>query len=131
MIDIQLLSVWFMGLLPFALALVVLMVLDAVTGALYGWKHGFFYWEWLPNFLKTGVLFFWAWLTAELLAIMPLALGVEIQGYGEALVDWGPKAVLALVAGKYIASIVEHFKRIEKLKPEELEEPEPELAPVE
>jgi hypothetical protein len=122
MFDIELLSNWFVGLLAWVLALLVLMILDSASGALRAWKVGYFNWEWVPKFLKTGVVFLWAWLTAEILAVMPGVLGVEIPNYADALADWGPKVVYGLVASKYVASIVTHFKFIQTLN---LESPAP------
>lgn len=113
MFDIALLQSWAVGLLPFALGFLVLMVADFITGALLAWYVGDFDWEEAPRFLQTGVIYLWAWLVAEMLAVLPGVLQVEIPDYGAAIANIAPKFVYAaIVVGKYIASIVNNVNLI-------------------
>ena len=117
MINLSLLQAWFAGLLPFVLGFFVLMLLDFITGALLAWYDGRFSWEIAPRFLETGVLYLWAWLTAEALAFLPTLLAIEIPSYGDALAEVAPKAVYAaIVVGKYVASMVTNIKQILKAR---------------
>lgn len=109
----ELLIVWLTGLIPWALALVVVMLLDFIGGASLAYIEKRFRFEELPNFLITGVLFGWAWLTAEMIFFMPVLLGIEIVGYQELFAEYAPKAVLTFVIiTKYGSSIVGHIKAI-------------------
>lgn len=124
MIDVQLLTTWAAGLLPFILGFLVLMVLDFATGALLAWYQGYFNWESAPRFLQTGVLYLWAWLTAEALAFMPTLLNIEIPSYGDALAEVAPKTIFAAIGvGKYVASMVGNIKRIVEIRSEVPQKP--------
>ena len=111
--DVELLIAWLMGLPPVAIAFFVVMLLDFGTGAMRAWQDGTFSWEEAPRFLKDGVVYFWVWITCEVLAIMPGVLSVEIPGWADALADYSPKIILgAIVVGKYVASIAKNIQAI-------------------
>ena len=111
--DVGLLKLWAMGLPPVAIAFFVVMLLDFGTGAMRAWQNGTFTWEEAPRFLKDGVVYFWVWITCEILAIMPGVLNVEIPGWADALADYSPKIILgAIVVGKYIVSIGKNIQAI-------------------
>jgi len=115
--DVTLLEPWFVALLPWLAVFAVVMLLDFMGGAVLAWYNGVFSWETAPRFFQTGLLYLWAWLTAEILGFLPLLLGVEIAGWGDALADYGPEAVfVAIVVGKYVASIVGNIKQIQELR---------------
>jgi hypothetical protein len=104
---------WILGLLPFAVALLVVALVDMIVGAALAWQQGSFDVEQLPRFLQNLGLYVLAWLAAEILAYVPVRLGVEIPGWAEALSDVAPKAVFGLIAaGKYAGSIVNNIRSI-------------------
>jgi len=106
-----------MGLPPVAIAFFVVLLLDFGTGAMRAWQNGTFTWEEAPRFLKDGVVYFWVWITCEILAIMPGVLNVEIPGWADALADYSPKIILgAIVVGKYIVSIGKNIQAILQLR---------------
>jgi hypothetical protein len=124
MIDFSALQTWAVGLLPFALGFFILMILDFATGALCAWYDHRFSWEEAPRFLQVGILYLWAWLTAEALAFLPVLLHVEIPTYGQAIADVAPKAILASIAvGKYVSSMVNNIKLIISIRNEKPWEP--------
>jgi hypothetical protein len=121
--DLEFVRVWFMGLLPWAAFMFLIMILDCATGAALAAKKKVFDVEKLPQFAIVGSLFFLGWIITELLAFLPGLLGIEVQGYWEALVDYGPKAFFAFViVTKYVASIIKHLKEIKELQVPDFDE---------
>lgn len=110
-IDLQMLSTWFFGLIPYFVILILVMLIDFAGGALLAWYQGKFDLEKAPEFLKTGLLFFWVWITAEFLALLPKLLATDVPNYGDALAQWTPKVVYGtIVVAKYMSGIVKNWK---------------------
>lgn len=108
---------WFQSLLPWMAAFLLILLINLFTGIFLALRLKCFDWERVPEFLLNGCLFFWAWMTCELLAFLPLFLGIEIPTYAESLADVGPKAIFVLIiVGKYVGSIVANIKQILALK---------------
>ena len=113
MFDVLVLHDWLISLPPLALMLLVVAFLDMVSGAYLAWVGKYFRAEEVWSFLKTLGGYALAWILSEILAIMPDALHADIPGWGEALADVTPKAVLAaIVVGKYVTSIVTNIKAL-------------------
>jgi len=131
MFDLIVLHDWLISLPPLALALFVVALLDLASGAYLAWEGKYFRAEELPRFLQTLGGYALAWLLSEILAIMPDALNVDIPGWGEALADVTPKAVLAaIIVGKYVTSIVVNIKALLEYKAHPPFENDDELNPV-
>ena len=119
MFDTALLVSWLAGLPAWGIVLFAIAFVDFATGALLAWNEGTFSWERAPGFLKTWVIFLGAWLAAEVMAIIPGAVRLEIPTYFDTLADVAPKAVfVAIVVSKYAVSVVDNIQAILKLRRE-------------
>ena len=117
MFDVTLLVSWLAGLPAWGIVLFAVALIDFFTGALLAWNNGTFSWEEAPGFLKTWVIFMGAWLAAEVIAIIPGAVHLEIPGYFETLADVAPKTVfVAIVVSKYAVSVTNNIRAILELR---------------
>jgi hypothetical protein len=115
---IDAIGAWLNGLTPWALAFVVVVLLDLVGGVALAHARKVFTWERLPNFLLVAVLYFYAWITCEVLGLLPDLLGVEVEGMSALLSEYGPKGLLSFIlVTKYGTSIVGHIQAIKNESP--------------
>ncbi|HZX14879.1 MAG TPA: hypothetical protein VFF49_10840 [Thermodesulfobacteriota bacterium] len=102
---------WLASKIGMIIFLIIIAVLDVVGGILEAWKTGTFKWEELPGFLQTLVLYFWAWMSAELLGFLPKYFNIDISGLAEILSQYSGTTVYVLVIGKYVSSIITHISK--------------------
>jgi len=99
-------------LLPKLGVLVLVAFLDLVGGVVVALRSGSFQWEKLPEFLKSFVMYLYAWLTAEAIWFVLGSIGVDLEGLWGLFEDYSGSAVFAGVLIKYGSSIVGHLQVI-------------------
>lgn len=102
-------------LVPMLVGLFAVVLLDLLGGMALAWRNKTFDAEKVPQFLQNFALFAFSWLALEILGFMPIYLGLEIKGFGEALIDHSGEAAYAFVLLKYVASILKNVNAIREL----------------
>ena len=112
MFDLVYLQSWAIGLIPWLVGFLVLLILDIATGIVVAVYDGVFEWEKTTEGFRKGAAYLWMWVVVECLAMLPIVLQVDIPDYAPALANFAPKAIFSvIVVGKYVTSILKNVAK--------------------
>lgn len=106
------LSLWANALLIKSVWIIVAVFFDLALGTAIAVNDGEFKWEELPRFLKGFVLFYLAFLAAQVFEFLPELLTDSPPGYTELVANFTGPVIYGLVLAKYLASIGGHIARV-------------------
>lgn len=110
------LTAWLGRLLPMVIVFVLVMLLDLLGGVIVALRGRTFKVEKLPEFLQVGLLYLWAWLSAEILALLPALFALQVDGWAEMVAEYAPDVVYGyILVAKYGASIIGHISAIKAI----------------